>query len=496
MPHFKFKLPRNITSEITYALFDNQIVNETIGTPLLSEFFTILLAVTTLIIGSHASITQPKNAVDPTLQHEYFDASDKDAKIKEDTLKEAQVTWSMVIVLPCMAAAALTGMYYYATKCNNGKLESYMGKYLILMSFVASHFLANYIYTVISRNVAYKFGLNSNVLNERFTISLSRDFPPHPTGLDTSTFELPDTTKREKIIKEETIMAKRLNISIEDQIANYYISSAQIFATLFSIIFTSVYYYYNGISNWILNNIFGLMVVSMGITQTRLPDFKISSMFLILFFIYDIYFVFKTEMMLTVATKVEIPAKFIIPNFVSRSTEQIKMSILGLGDVALPGSFISLCLRFDLYKFHHLNPDSEFHYLQPFKKTYYYASLIGYIIGLIITVRFVHWSGKGQPALLYLVPCLLISVFSTACYLGDVQMIWNYTESVEDANDEDVEETVTDPVCSPETLFLAGEIAPTDEDDKNDKDYVYQTAQAIEEEYIPEKESNETDLWW
>lgn len=65
-------------------------------------------------------------------------------------------------------------------------------------------------------------------------------------------------------------------------------------------------------------------------------------------FFYDIFFVFGTDVMVTVATSIDAPIKLQFPK--DLSTDPPKYSILGLGDIVIPGIFVSLCLRFDFLK--------------------------------------------------------------------------------------------------------------------------------------------------
>ena len=51
--------------------------------------------------------------------------------------------------------------------------------------------------------------------------------------------------------------------------------------------------------------------------------------------------VFKSSMMVTVATNLDAPIKLKIPN-------GDKMSILGLGDIVIPGVLVSWALKFDV----------------------------------------------------------------------------------------------------------------------------------------------------
>ena len=96
-------------------------------------------------------------------------------------------------------------------------------------------------------------------------------------------------------------------------------------------------------------------------------------------------------------------------------------SILGYGDIVLPGLLISYCLAFDLAK-------------KALRKTYFIICSSGYtigfryfqtnLIGLICTYIALLIMESGQPALLYLVPCTLLPVMITGCMKGDFQLLW------------------------------------------------------------------------
>lgn len=67
-------------------------------------------------------------------------------------------------------------------------------------------------------------------------------------------------------------------------------------------------------------------------------------------FFYDITMVFYTPLMVTVATSLDVPIKLVFPG-------PGRGSMLGLGDVVLPGIMMALALRFDLY-LHYLRKPS------------------------------------------------------------------------------------------------------------------------------------------
>lgn len=61
----------------------------------------------------------------------------------------------------------------------------------------------------------------------------------------------------------------------------------------------------------------------------------------ILFF-YDIFWVFASDVMITVAMKFDVPIKLKFP------LASGKFSILGLGDMVIPGFLLALALKFDI----------------------------------------------------------------------------------------------------------------------------------------------------
>lgn len=77
-----------------------------------------------------------------------------------------------------------------------------------------------------------------------------------------------------------------------------------------------------------------------------LGNFKIGVGLLVGLFFYDIFWVFGTEVMITVAKNINGPIKLLFPKKLP-IVESSDLSLLGLGDIVIPGIFVSLCLRFD-----------------------------------------------------------------------------------------------------------------------------------------------------
>jgi len=96
--------------------------------------------------------------------------------------------------------------------------------------------------------------------------------------------------------------------------------------------------------------------------------------------------------MVKVATTLDVPIKLLWPKSLLFGGQR-GYTMLGLGDVVIPGTFIGLALRYD---HHRITTGSGG------RKPYFYATLGAYTLGLITTMWVMHVFGKAQPALLYL----------------------------------------------------------------------------------------------
>jgi minor histocompatibility antigen H13 len=100
--------------------------------------------------------------------------------------------------------------------------------------------------------------------------------------------------------------------------------------------------------NWVYNNILCVIFCVHALQSMFIGNFKNGILLLTLLFFYDIFFVFGTDVMLTVAKGIDAPIKLKFPKDYSADPPQY--SILGLGDIVIPGIFVSLCLRYDFLK--------------------------------------------------------------------------------------------------------------------------------------------------
>ncbi|OWO99113.1 hypothetical protein B2J93_1911 [Marssonina coronariae] len=223
---------------------------------------------------------------------------------------------------------------------------------------------------------------------------------------------------------------------------------------------------YHAGKEWWLTNLMGF-AFCYGTLQLMSPTtFWTGTLVLIGLFIYDIVMVFYTPLMVTVATTLEVPIKLVFPG-------PKRGSMLGLGDIVLPGIIMALALRFDLY-LHYLRkqridtkpaiPSQEpgrltnvrAEYVEAtgrwgerfwtrrankgdvteadgarFPKVYFRASLVGYVLAMLVTLVVMNIFNHAQPALLYLVPGVLTALWGTALVRGELRLMWEYNEDGE-----------------------------------------------------------------
>ena len=89
--------------------------------------------------------------------------------------------------------------------------------------------------------------------------------------------------------------------------------------------------------------------------------------------------------------------------------------LAGYGDVAVPGLLVVLMRRFDVATG------------RTWSQGYMLAVLLAYSAGILLTdaaLAFEVFGSQGQPALMYLVPCTLATVWLLAWRRGDCAALW------------------------------------------------------------------------
>ncbi|XP_072988518.1 signal peptide peptidase 1 [Typha latifolia] len=163
--------------------------------------------------------------------------------------------------------------------------------------------------------------------------------------------------------------------------------------------------------HWLANNVLGIAFSIQGIEMLSLGSFKTGAILLAGLFFYDIFWVFFTPVMVSVAKSFDAPIKLLFPT----SDLARPFSMLGLGDIVIPGIFVALALRFDVSR--------------GTQNRYFRSAFSGYTMGLVLTIIVMNWFQAAQPALLYIVPGVIGFVAVHCLWNGEVKPLLEYDES-------------------------------------------------------------------
>jgi len=434
----------------------------------------IAAALFPIFIGSHASLHRPPSAKAAPKRKGISRFADED---DDDLVVEPSVEGlspSDAVLFPVLAGITLGALYFVIKVLKNAAiLNKILGWYFstigifgvgklaadtlnVATSFVfpavwASSTTTYYIDPFLSLQVAGEVKPARTQVHRK-VVDKTNPFPglissiQFPSGINKSLWSIRALLKKHWILRAHIhgIFSTKSKIQFNDVIG-LLIGIASIIA-------------YNLASKpWWLTNLIGFGFC-YGTLQIMSPTtFWTGSLVLTGLFFYDITMVFYTPLMVTVATQLDVPIKLVFPG-------PKRGSMLGLGDVVLPGIMMALALRFDLYlHYHNLSKstaaaannlkatyleatgtwgdrfwtrnarqplDSEITSAEGgrFKKIYFTASVVGYVIAMLTTLVVLNVYNHAQPALLYLVPGVLIAIWGTAAVRGEWSLMWGYTE--------------------------------------------------------------------
>lgn len=143
--------------------------------------------------------------------------------------------------------------------------------------------------------------------------------------------------------------------------------------------------------------------------------------------------------MVTVAKNLDGPIKILFPRSLTPDpiTKKIQLSLLGLGDIVIPGFFLALLLRYDAHKANLPVLPNNVDIHASFAKPYFHSCLIAYVFGMGLTMFIMVWFEAAQPALLYLVPACLGSSLTCAAVKGDLKALFAYSEESEEEEEDE-----------------------------------------------------------
>jgi len=182
--------------------------------------------------------------------------------------------------------------------------------------------------------------------------------------------------------------------------------------------------------NWLANDLLGTCFCIQAIEMMSLGTYQNGVILLTGLFFYDIFWVFGTgyfmegdnSVMVSVAKNFDAPIKLLFPKSYPPKAGPGQFSMLGLGDIVIPGIFVALSLRYDVR--------------QGITTKIFNWAMGGYVLGLGATVFVMHVFKAAQPALLYIVPSLIFCTMFGAKMAGKFSDLWNYSEEPEEASEE------------------------------------------------------------
>lgn len=241
------------------------------------------------------------------------------------------------------------------------------------------------------------------------------------TSIGKSRANDPGSIKYPILLKDVSVLGYDISISKFDLVC------------LLCSIACALFYVYT--KHWTTNNFLGIIFTLFALENMLLGSFQVGVLMLFGLFFYDIFWVFGTDVMETVAKSIDGPIKLLFPKkpIIESNSD---MSLLGLGDIVIPGIFIALCLRYDfISRFDKKTKDRSFEKVYEFfnsiPKPYFWSCIVGYITGMVTTVLIMLIFKRGQPALLYLVPGCVGSVLICAFVRREVKKVYHYNEDEE-----------------------------------------------------------------
>ncbi|KAI3434329.1 PA domain-containing protein [Psidium guajava] len=176
---------------------------------------------------------------------------------------------------------------------------------------------------------------------------------------------------------------------------------------------------------WIGQDILGIALIITVLQIVRIPNLKVGTVLLSCAFLYDIFWVFVSKwwfdesVMIVVARGDKsgedgIPMLLKIPRLFDPWGGY---SIIGFGDIILPGLLVVFSLRYDMLA------------KKKIQEGYFLWAMIAYGLGLLVTyVALNLMDGHGQPALLYIVPFTLGTFLTLGQQRGDLKTLWTRGE--------------------------------------------------------------------
>lgn len=418
-------------SHQTSLLYDLDFIWSRVPFPPIYTTYAIMisLAVAIVSVSSFATIHKPITA-DPAdkmspLYHPLDDAKTGGAQSERLEAREAYL-------MPVLGGTALVSIYLAFKYFSADNIQAIFSVYFALVSTAS----ATGVFSLSLQSICRIF-FNATVPHWRAALAVDHEY--HEAGPEPgyAMMQEEERLKREKMRSEgkevdesdsededEPIVPSE--IVPVDQFLNFYFSLGEVLGLPIGLALVVLQYLSK---HWIVGNILGGSVAVQGVRTIKLDSFKTGFIMLAGLFFYDIYFVFGTDVMVTVATKLDIPVKLEVPRPVLEGSSLARATaMLGLGDIVVPALFLSLCLRFDLWSFYKNNQGLSFHLARPYPKPYFTWGIVAYTLGLMVTIAVMHVFKAGQPALLYLCPAIAGSTLLVAYMRAELAVLYSFKD--------------------------------------------------------------------
>ncbi|GAB4857388.1 Signal peptide peptidase-like 2 [Ancistrocladus abbreviatus] len=183
--------------------------------------------------------------------------------------------------------------------------------------------------------------------------------------------------------------------------------------------------YHDASFAWIGQDVLGIALIITVLQIVRIPNLKVGTVLLSCALLYDIFWVFMSKMLFDESVMIVvaqggksgedgIPMLLKVPRLFDPWGGY---SIIGFGDILLPGLLVAFSLRYDWMAKKNL------------RAGYFLWAMCAYGLGLLVTyVALNLMDGHGQPALLYIVPFTLGTFLMLGSKRGDLKILWSRGE--------------------------------------------------------------------
>ncbi|CAK7290149.1 Signal peptide peptidase-like 2C [Vulpes lagopus] len=178
---------------------------------------------------------------------------------------------------------------------------------------------------------------------------------------------------------------------------------------------------------WLLQDTLGVAYCLFVLRRVRLPTLKNCASFLLALLAFDVFFVFITPLLTRTGESImvevasgpvdsssheRLPMVLRVPrlSFSALTLCDQPFSILGFGDIVVPGFLVAYCHRFDVQI--------------RSRQVYFVACTAAYAVGLLVTFVAMVLMQMGQPALLYLVSSTLLTSLAVAACRQELTLFW------------------------------------------------------------------------